>query len=293
MVQSMTGFGRASVERDGRMIIVELKSVNHRFLDLSFRMPRHIGFIEDSLRSCIKDRVARGHIDVSVSYRNTRCDAKTVEIDEALLVAYVNAAEKVSVDHNIEYDLKISNILRLPDVTNVIEADEDSDVIIEIAKETVNMAIDSLKAMRESEGERLAKDLLVRVDTIANIRDNIALRAPYVVEEYQQKLNERIEQLIESKELIDKQRLATEVALFADKASIDEELVRLKSHFEHMRNVLNSSVPVGRELDFIVQEVNREFNTIGSKANDEEIAHNVIMGKNEVEKIREQVQNIE
>lgn len=292
MISSMTGFGRATVASDGREITIELKSVNHRYLDLAFRMPRHIGFIEDVLRQLLSEQLSRGHVDIYVNYRNTRMDARTVVIDEALMGAYLTAARKVAVQYELKDDISLSTAMRFPDVTDVIEAEEDRDAVAALAREAALRAVTALKRMRAGEGERLCNDLLNRVTTVESIAAKIDTRAPLVVEEYRTKLSERIESMLGGVE-VDRTRLATEVALFADKASINEELVRLASHVTEMRKVLGSDEAAGRRLDFVVQEMNREFNTIGSKANDAEITNLVIAGKGEIEKIREQVQNIE
>lgn len=292
MISSMTGFGRATVASDGREITIELKSVNHRYLDLAFRMPRHIGFIEDVLRQLLSEQLSRGHVDIYVNYRNMRMDARTVVIDEALMGAYLTAARKAAAQYELKDDISLSTAMRFPDVTDVIEAEEDRDAVAALAREAALRAVTALKRMRAGEGERLCNDLLNRVTTVESIAAKIDTRAPLVVEEYRTKLSERIESMLGGVE-VDRTRLATEVALFADKASINEELVRLASHVTEMRKVLGSDEAAGRRLDFVVQEMNREFNTIGSKANDAEITNLVIAGKGEIEKIREQVQNIE
>ena len=292
MISSMTGFGRATVASDGREITIELKSVNHRYLDLAFRMPRHIGFIEDVLRQLLSEQLSRGHVDIYVNYRSTRMDARTVVIDEALMGAYLTAARKAATQYELKDDISLSTAMRFPDVTDVIEAEEDRDAVAALAREAALRAVTALKRMRAGEGERLCNDLLNRVTTVESIAAKIDTRAPFVVEEYRTKLSERIESMLGGVE-VDRTRLATEVALFADKASINEELVRLASHVTEMRKVLGSDEAAGRRLDFVVQEMNREFNTIGSKANDAEITNLVIAGKGEIEKIREQVQNIE
>ena len=292
MISSMTGFGRATVASDGREITIELKSVNHRYLDLAFRMLRHIGFIEDVLRQLLTEQLSRGHVDIFVNYRNTRTDARTVVIDEALMGAYLSAARKAAAQYELRDDITLSAAMRFPDVTDVIEAEEDRDAVAALAREAALRAVTAMKRMRAGEGERLCNDLLNRVTTVESIAGKIDVRAPFVVEEYRTKLSERIESMLGGVE-VDRTRLATEVALFADKASINEELVRLASHITEMRKVLGADEAAGRRLDFIVQEMNREFNTIGSKANDAEITSLVIAGKGEIEKIREQVQNIE
>ena len=293
MVSSMTGFGRGMAAQDGREMTVELKSVNHRYLDLSFRMPRHISFAEDTLRTALNDSLSRGHVDVYVNYRNTRSDAKEVRIDTALLGAYLKSVKAAAAELREENDMTLSNALRLPDVTDIVEAYEDDEAVKALTKEAVDKAIAELITARRGEGERLANDLTERLATVDELRGKIETRAPMVVEEYRIKLNERIEAMLGGTVEVDAQRLSTEVALFADKASIDEELVRLKSHTAQARELLSQSEAAGRRLDFVVQEMNREFNTIGSKANDAEIAKLVILGKAELEKIREQVQNIE
>ena len=292
MIRRMTGFGSATVASDGREITIELKSVNHRYLDLAFRMPRHIGFIEDVLRQLLTEQLSRGHVDIFVNYRNTRTDARTVVIDEALMGAYLSAARKAAAQYELRDDITLSAAMRFPDVTDVIEAEEDRDAVAALAREAALRAVTAMKRMRAGEGERLCNDLLNRVTTVESIAGKIDVRAPFVVEEYRTKLSERIESMLGGVE-VDRTRLATEVALFADKASINEELVRLASHITEMRKVLGADEAAGRRLDFIVQEMNREFNTIGSKANDAEITSLVIAGKGEIEKIREQVQNIE
>lgn len=292
MSSSMTGFGRATASADGRELTIELKSVNHRYLDLSFRMPRHVSFIEDQLRAKLTELLSRGHVDAYVDYKNNRSDAGKVVIDEALLSAYLIAARAAGEKFDLEDDMTLSAAMRLPDVFDVEKAEEDREAVATLAIATLTGAAEQLKRARAQEGARLAQDLLARLDTIEGIAADVSVRAPKVVEEYRAKLEERIAVLIAQVD-VDRQRLATEVALFADKASIDEELVRLGSHIVQMRELLGSAEAVGRRLDFVVQELNREFNTIGSKANDASIAQLVILGKAEIEKIREQVQNIE
>lgn len=291
-MHSMTGYGRGSAMHDGREITVEFKSVNHRYLDISMRLPRHLAFLEDTLRQLLSAHLSRGHVDVFVNYRNTRSDARTVHIDTALLGAYLTAAQQASEQFGLHNDIGLNAALRLPDVAEICEADEDRDAVTALCLEAGTIAVTELKQMRLLEGERLKADLSMRTDTVLSLAEQVAARAPLVIEEYRQKLNDRIEQLLQMTE-IDRARLATEVALFADRASIDEEIVRLRSHVAQMRLLMADPEPVGRKLDFVVQEMNREFNTIGSKANDGTLTNCVLSGKNEIEKIREQVQNIE
>lgn len=292
MVNSMTGFGRTTLEHDGREITIELKSVNHRYLDLGFRMPRAINFVEDTLRGVINSELSRGHVDVFVYYKNNREDARKVNIDTNLLGEYLIAARAAAAEFDLRDDIGLSTALRLPDITEIVEKDEDREAVCQLVAEACRKACAELKDMRAKEGARLCSDLYAKSEAVEKIGESIALRAPMVVEEYRVKLNERIEKLLADVD-VDRARLATEVAIFADKASIDEELVRLKSHIVQFRAMLDGTEPAGRKLDFIVQEMNREFNTMGSKANDGDIVNLVIQGKGEIEKIREQVQNIE
>lgn len=288
----MTGFGHAVVSKDGRELSIELKSVNHRFLDLAFRMPRSLAFLEDTARNTLGTMLARCHVDIFANYRNTRNDSKKVEINMPMLSAYMTAARQAAEELGIENDLTLSRALRLTDIVSVTEADDDRPALAELMKEALTRAANELIAMRTREGERLSSDMKTRLGVIADIREKISERAPLVVEEQRKKLNERIESLLSETE-IDRARLATEIALFADKVSIDEELVRLSSHIAAAGELLENNGSIGRKLDFIVQEMNREFNTIGSKANDKTIASLVIDGKAELEKMREQVQNFE
>ena len=289
---SMTGYGKGSATGDGREITVELKSVNHRYLDVGMRLPRHLSFLEDPIRSALTARLSRGHIDVFVNYRNLRSDARNVEIDVSLLTAFVAAAQKANEQLGLRDDLSLTAALRLPDVSSVREADEDADAVLALLSTAINAAIDSLLVMREQEGKRLLTYLSSCTDTVLLLTEQISKRSPLVIEEYRVKLDDRIQTLLGNVE-VDRARLATEVALFADKASIDEEIARLHSHITQMRILFAESEASGRKLDFVVQEMNREFNTIGSKANDGELTKLVLSGKAEIEKIREQVQNIE
>ena len=289
---SMTGYGRGTASLDGRELTIELKSVNNRFLDIGMKLPRQLSFLEDGLRKLLNDALSRGHVDVFVNYRNLRSDAKTVRVDEALLQAYLTSARESAKALDLEDDLTLSKALTLPDVTTILPADEDQQALAELARAAMTMAIDGLKAMRFKEGERLKQDLSARMDTMTGYAAAIERRAPAVAEEYRTKLTARIEELLGETE-VDRARLATEVAIFADRAAIDEEIVRLNTHLVHFRELLEVDEPVGRKMDFLVQEMNRECNTIGSKANDAELTSIVLLSKAEIEKLREQIQNIE
>ncbi len=293
-MQSMTGYGRFHQEVDGREITLELKSVNHRFLDVNLRMPRGLLFLEDTVRKALAQRLSRGHVDVFVTYRNGRADARAVTVDAALAGAYLAALEElgqVVAGTGVLDDRSLMRVAAMPDVLVVSEKEEDAAAVTALCVSALGGALDALCAMRADEGEALSRDLAARLDNLAGIAERIGTRAPLVVTEYQVKLTARLAELLQAPP--DPQRLAQEVALMADRAAIDEELVRLGSHIAQMRACLEQKEPVGRKLDFLVQELNREFNTIGSKASDLTIAALVVEAKAEVEKLREQVQNIE
>ncbi|MBS7307788.1 MAG: YicC family protein [Eubacteriales bacterium] len=294
MISSMTGFGRAIAEREGRKVTIEIKSVNHRFLDLSFRMPKVVAVAEDAMRECISKRLSRGHVDIYVSYLNTRNDTRALSVDDSLLNAYIEAANKLSETYGITNDISASSALRLPDVTTITEAEENRDEIISLAVEALDAALTQLIDTRKKEGARLESAFSGCIDQIEEIASRIAEREPLVVSEYSNRLSERINGLLgDCSVAVDESRLAMEVAIFADRASINEELVRTASHIEKLRNMLLLEKPIGREFDFYIQELNREFNTMGSKANDAQITGHVVSGKAVIEKMREQIQNIE
>ena len=291
-MHSMTGYGRASVERDGRQLTIELKSVNHRFLDISFRMPRSFNFLEDAMRKQIGRTLSRGHVDVFATYRNMREDSKRVEVDDALLSAYMKAFDRIEESTNLRDDRSLSVAARLPDVLAVTEADEDQEALRALAEDALSEALDQMRAMRAREGEALRADISERVDRLEAMTREIEKRYPETVEEYRQKLEARVQELLGGA-TVDEQRLLQEVALMADRSAIAEETVRLHSHFEQVRAFISAEEPTGRKLDFIVQELNREVNTISSKSQDVPITNLVLEAKAEIEKIREQVQNVE
>lgn len=289
-MQSMTGYGRAFVERDGRQLTIELKSVNHRFLDLSFRMPRNLMFLEEALRKAIGARLSRGHADVFVTYKNLRADARTVTVDRALFDAYSRALGTVS-ECGLKDDRSLMAIARLPDVLVVSEAEEDQEAVTALARDTINQALDQLVAMREREGEAMKRDLTEKVDAIERMTGEIEARYPQTVSEYRDRLRAAVEELIGQQ--MDETRLLTEVAVMADRSAINEETVRLHSHVAALRKLFEDSQPIGRRIDFIVQELNREVNTISSKSQDIPITRLAVDMKAEIEKLREQLQNVE
>ncbi|MBE5761170.1 MAG: YicC family protein [Clostridiales bacterium] len=290
-MNSMTGFGRGTCCVDGREITIELKSVNHRFLDLSFRMPRAMSYLEDELRKLLQGAFTRGHIDVYLTYQNTRTDSKQALVDVAAIEAYQKAVEQIN-ELGVPGKLSVQDVLRIPDAVKLSDNQDDQEAIIGVVRSAFADAAAQMKAGRAQEGARLMADIDSRLDIIMEKRDMIAKREPLVVSEYKDKLKARLEQLMGDVAL-DEARLIQEVAIFADKASIAEELTRIISHVKAIRETYDQSEATGRRLDFIVQELNRETNTIGSKASDITIAQLVVDIKAEIEKIREQVQNIE
>ena len=286
----MTGYGRAFREIDGRQMTIELKSVNHRFLDIAFRMPRNLMFLEDAARKAIGARLARGHVDVFVTYRNLRTDARKVMVDRALFEAYAGALEEIS-GFGLRDDRTLMSIARLPDVLLVTEADEDQEAVSALMLETLNEALDQLVAMREREGASMKADLSGRVDEIERMTGEIEKRYPETVSEYKARLRAAVEELVGQN--VDESRLLMEVAIMADRSAIAEEIVRLNSHVQQLRALFESPEPIGRRIDFIVQELNRETNTISSKSQDIPITRLTVDLKSEIEKLREQLQNIE
>ncbi len=288
-MQSMTGYGRARACRDGREITIELKTVNHRFLDLSFRMPKNLMFLEDMLRARINaSALKRGHVDVFVTYANTRADAREVSVDGTLLEAFAQALKGAKDALDPYRRMTAAEALTLSGALTITQAEEDAGAVGELAAEAFDAALDKLMDMRLKEGDHLRGDLLSNLEELSAFRQAIEARAPEVPLEYRQRLMARLEEWQVS---ADAQRVAQEVALMADHCAIDEELSRLESHIAQFRDSVENGMEVGRKLDFLIQEMNREINTIGSKASDGKIAQCVVSAKCVVEKLREQVQN--
>ena len=293
---SMTGYGRAMGDMDGRQLTIEVKSVNHRFLDIAFRMPRTLMFLEDEARKIIGAKLARGHVDVFMTYRNQRSDSKKVSVDHALFDAYAGALSELARNYpapgsSVQDDRSVMSIARFPDVITVTEAEEDQDALRQLLRQTLNDALDQLVAMRTREGAEMKRDLAAKTDHIEEMTRKIEARYPDTVAEYTARLRASIEELIGQS--VDETRLLTEVAVMADRSAIAEETVRLHAHIAQLRECLESAEPVGRRLDFLVQELNREVNTITSKSQDVPITKLAVDMKAEIEKLREQLQNIE
>lgn len=290
---SMTGYGKGTYDRDGAEIVCEIKTVNNRYLDLSFKMPRAFQFLEDDLRTLVRSKLTRGHADIFISYKDKREKRGSFSVDMPLAAAYVDAANRLSEAFpSVENDLTLTAIMRMPDVVKQEETEID-DSASEGVKAALSDALDALNAMREKEGDRLKADMLSRVRTIETLVDDIKARAPSVVADYREKLAARVKEALSSSNVVlDEGRLLTEVAVFTDKSNIDEEITRLYSHIAQFRGICEEGV-VGRKLDFLVQEFNREANTACSKSNDAQLTKIGLALKNEIEKVREQVQNVE
>ena len=284
----MTGYGRCECEREGRRLTVEIKSVNHRFLDLNLRLPRAFLFLEDEARKAIAAQLARGHVDVFLTCATPRGDARVVTVDAALARAYVQAMDGVE---GLADDRTLMGILNMPEVVRICEAEEDREELRALLSEALSQALSQLCAMRAREGAALRSDLAARADALEGIAAAIAARVPQTVAAYRERLRANVEALLG--EHMDEARLVQEVAIYADRAAIDEELVRLGSHVSQLRALLDDPAPAGRRLDFLAQEFNREVNTIASKSQDIEITRLAMDAKAEIEKLREQVQNVE
>ena len=290
-MKSMTGFGKAEITKNDYHVSVEMKSVNHRFLDLSLKMPKALGAFEDGIKKTISKLVARGHLDVYMSFENKGAGAYNVEINEALAARYAECAEELAAKLGLASDVGVAFIMKQPDVVSV-KVEEAGDALGEAVLECVALAAKGLDAMRTEEGAALRADFVAKLNAVSDLTEKVALRAPEVAKTYAEKLKARIKDYLGEVEP-DETRLLTEVALFTDRSSVDEEITRLRAHVEHFHAIIAEKVPVGRKLDFLVQEMNRECNTIGSKANDKVITDYVLSLKTEVEKLREQVQNVE
>ncbi len=292
MIRSMTGFGRGVFVREGREYLVEMKTVNHRYMDISIRLPRAYNYLEGKIRESLSRKIVRGKVDVSVWIDDFGTTGRTVLLDEGLADLYMDSLKRIRQRYDIDEEISVTLLSRFPDVLKVKKEDEDEDTIWNELQVALTEAADSLVAMREEEGIKLKSDLLEKTARLDELVSSVETRAPTVVIDYKNKLQNRIRDVIEDTK-VDEGRLEIEVALFADRCSIEEEIIRLKSHTEQFRQILGSSQVVGRKLDFVIQEMNREINTIGSKANDLEITKVVVEAKSEIEKMREQVQNIE
>ncbi len=292
MTMSMTGYGRSQQLIGGRDITVELRAVNHRYFECSVRTPRSYSYLEEKLKSYVQSRVSRGKIDVGVTIQNVEVAATEVQINEPLAEAYLTALREMGKKLDIADDVTVTAMARFTDIFSVRRVQEDEDEIWALVEQVASEAVDRFLEMRATEGERLKQDILSRGAHIGEMVEIVKQRSPETLKNYRERLYQKLREILEDRQ-IDDARVLTEAAVFADRIAVDEETVRLESHLASLEQILNSEGAVGRKLDFLVQEINREANTIGSKAQDLEIARVVVDIKSEVEKIREQVQNIE
>jgi uncharacterized protein (TIGR00255 family) len=292
MLCSMTGYGRGTVEENGRVFTIEMKSVNNRYLDINIRLPRQINALEDKVRKHISSKVSRGKIDVFINQEKFNEDDFKINVDEKIAKAYYDAYSTLIEKFNLKSDISLPLLANSNDVISVEKKDDDLDSVWNLLLKALDEAINMFIDMRANEGIKLGRDIMQRCDLIKSSLAKVEMRAPEVVKDFREKISTRVADFLKDVG-IDEARLLNEVAFYSDKTSITEEIVRLKSHIEQFKEAFSSKEPVGRKLDFLVQEMNRETNTIGSKANDLYITGIVIDIKSEIEKIREQIQNIE
>ena len=292
MIRSMTGFGRGSNSSNGKKFIFEIKTVNHRYTDIYIKSPRGLIFIEDKVREMIGKVMERGKADVFITFEDISVGNNKAIFDEGLAFSYINAFNEISEKYDLKNDITAVRLAQFPDVVKIEKSEVAQEEILAILVPAVEEALRNLIVMREFEGDKLKNDLLSRLEALGGLIRQVSDKAPEVVKEYKEKLESRISELLESVPA-DPQRLAMEVAVFADKCAIDEEITRFESHIFQFNEILKEGGQMGRKLDFLVQEMNREVNTIGSKSGNIEIIRCVIEMKSEVEKIREQIQNIE
>ena len=292
MIKSMTGYGRYEHVTESRKIVIDLRSVNHRYCDITVKVPRVYGYLEDKIKEYVAKNISRGKVEVFLHIENYTSEDKVVTVDHALAENYYNVLKELKETYDLRNDVGISDLARFSDIFVTRQEDEDKDKAWEMIRACLVPAVDDFVAMREREGEKLRQNLVERAEAIKTLLAKNSEGSPEMIKEYEQKLRSRIDELLGDFKA-DEGRILTEVGVMADKVCIDEELVRLSSHFEELEKILSLSEPVGRKLDFLVQEINRETNTIGSKANDFGLAKCVVEIKSEIEKLREQIQNIE
>ena len=292
MIKSMTGYGSAKGTVEGLQITVELKSVNNRYLDTSVRLPRSFLFAEDAVKSAVQKHISRGKVDVFISVDSTEAGEMTVKVNEALLRGYLEAMQHISEEYGLVNDATALSVSRFPDVLSVEKKDLDADAITAGMLDITEGALHDFDAMREREGAKLREDVLSRLNVIGALVSTVERESPKTVAEYRARLEAKMAEVLGSAG-IDENRILAEAAIFADHIAVDEETVRLRSHMSQLKTMINGSSPTGRKIDFLIQEFNREANTIGSKCQNSDIAHTVVDLKSEIEKIREQIQNIE
>ncbi len=292
MIKSMTGFGRCEVIKGNRKFTVEMKSVNHRYLDVNIKMPKKLNFFENAIRTELKNYISRGKVDVFITYEDYNEDSGSLKYNKALAGEYLKYLRQMAEEFELDDDIRVSTLSRYPEVLVMEEQNIDEEELWKDLQEALKGAAENFVQTRITEGGHLLEDLDAKLDGMLTHVDFITERSPKLIQEYREKLTEKVRELLEDTK-VDEGRLLTEVTIFADKVCVDEELVRLRSHIETTKNTLREGGSIGRKLDFIAQEMNREANTILSKASDLEISERAIELKNEIEKVREQIQNIE
>ena len=293
MIRSMTGYGKQSLNIDGREYQIEIKSVNHRYLDINIKIPKTLSYLEEAVKKEISEKIKRGKVDVFITYENNSKEGRNITINKELARLYIEQLKELAEEEKISSNIEVMEIAKFPDIL-IIKADEEDEKIKQEIIQVTTEATNKIVEMKAIEGEKIAQDLLQRISKIENKIMEISSKSTGLIEEYVVKLEKRIQEILKTEE-IDKSRIAQEVVIYADKCSIQEEITRLKSHIYQFRNLItnNQNETIGKKLDFIIQEMNRETNTIGSKANNLEITNGVIDIKTEIEDIREQIQNIE
>lgn len=292
MIKSMTGYGRAEKLIDGRNILVEIRSVNHRYFEFYSRVPRSYGYLDEKLKSFMQGKISRGKLEVTVTINNVVGKDALIEVNKSIANGYITALREANREFGLSDDITLTSLLRFPDTFNVQKTVDDEEEIWNAVSEVTAEAVEKFVSMREVEGERLKADVLSRSKYILEMVSKVEELSPQTVENYRNRLYQKLKEVLESTE-VDEQRIVTEAAIFADKVAVDEETVRLRSHIGQLSDLVESSDAIGRKLDFIVQEMNREVNTIGSKCQDVNVTRLVVDMKSEIEKIREQIQNIE
>ena len=292
MLRSMTGYGRATYEIDAREYVVEIKSVNNRYSDISIKIPRSISFLEDKIKKLISNSITRGKVEVFITFTNNSDVGRSVEINREIAKRYIEEMRKLAVEENINANIEVIDIMKMPDVLNIKIDKTAEELISEELMKCTNEAITNFIAMRETEGEKIKEDLEKRINLILEKINKINLISTGLVEEYIVKLEKRVNELLKQN-VVDEARLAQEIVIYSDKCSVEEEITRMRSHVSQFLSLLDKENSNGKKIDFLLQEMNRETNTIGSKANNLEITNYVVDIKTELENIREQVQNIE
>lgn len=292
MLKSMTGYGREQRLVGNREILVEIRSVNHRYYEFNARLPRAYGYLEEKLKNFLNGKISRGKVEVSVSIFNQEGADACIEVNPIIANGYINALREANKELNLKDDITLTQIMRFPEVFTVKKVTEDEEEIWNAVKEVAEVALDKFVSMRQTEGEKMKDDVSSKLDFIEKVVGEIEERSPMVTESYRERLTNKLKAVLEDKN-IDEARIITEAAIFSEKTAVDEETVRLRSHISQFRKLIETDEPVGKKLDFIVQEMNREVNTTGSKCQDLTITQMVVNLKSEIEKIREQIQNIE